>query len=76
MQGKTPAVNEALGVNAPEKACQVLIVDLQCRLLVPIVVLQELDEVIDVATSQVVRESLRKKLVNEFGNAILHGAKR
>lgn len=74
MKCQSPAVDESGGVDAGEKAGHVLVVDLWGRLSVPIVVLQELDEVVHVAASQIVRESLRNELVDELRDAVEHGS--
>ena len=76
LEGKAPAVDEAVGVNAGEKSGQVLVVELRCRHLVEVGVLEILDEVENVSLCQVVRKSFRKEMVNHLGDAVQHGSER
>ena len=54
MECQIPAGNEAVGVNAGEKACQVLIVDEWSILSVKIPTFQELNEIEHVTFGEVV----------------------
>ena len=58
MQSQSPAVDEAVSVDAREEASKVLIVYAWSRERVKICLLEELDEVEDISFCQVVGERL------------------
>ena len=76
MQGQPPASNEAVGVNACEKARKILVMYAGSRERIEVGVLKELDEVEYITFCQVVGKRLGQEVVDQFGDAVQHGSER
>ena len=71
-----PASDEAVSVNACEKARKILVVYSWSGKRIKVGILEELDEIKYIAPCQVVGKRLGQKVVDQLGNAIQHWSKR
>ena len=76
LQGQSPASNEAVSVDACEKAREILVVYARSRERIKVGVLEELDEIKYITFCQVVGKRLGQEVVDEFGGAVQHGSER
>ena len=76
VQGKMPARDKAVSVDAREEAGQVLVVNERGGVVVKIALPEELDKFKNIAFGQVVWKSCWNELIEKFGNAVEHGSKR
>ena len=72
LEHEVPTVDEPLGVNSGEEACQILVVESWKVDSVEVEFLESLDEVENITLSKVVWKSCWNELIQGFGNAAEH----